>query len=120
MKKKFGLFILFSSLLLVSISVPSAPAQAAPQRIEITAQKFMFKPGEITVKVGQPVTLVLKSVDVGHGLRISEVGVDMKVKAGETAEATFTPTKAGDFVGHCSVFCGSGHGSMVFTLHVVA
>jgi cytochrome c oxidase subunit II len=44
----------------------------------------------------------------------------MKVKAGETAEATFTPTKAGDFVGHCSVFCGSGHGSMVFTLHVVA
>jgi len=120
MKKKLGLIVLFSSLLLTSISIPAARAQAAPQRIEITAQKFMFKPGEITVKVGQPVTLVLKSVDVGHGLRISEVGVDMKVKAGETAEATFTPTKAGDFVGHCSVFCGSGHGSMVFTLHVVA
>ena len=54
MKKKFGLLILFSSLLLASISVPSARAQAAPQRIEITAQKFMFKPGEITVKVGNP------------------------------------------------------------------
>ena len=120
MKRKFGLIVLFSSLLLTSISMPSARAQDAPQRIEITAQKFMFKPGEITVKVGQPVTLVLKSVDVGHGLRIREVGVDMKVKAGETSEATFTPTKAGDYVGHCSVFCGSGHGSMVFTLHVVA
>jgi cytochrome c oxidase subunit II len=120
MKKKIGMFILFSTLLVASISAPSARAQGAPQRIEITAEKFVFKPGEITVKVGQPVTLVLKSVDVGHGLRISGVGVDIKVKAGETAEATFTPTKTGDFVGHCSVFCGSGHGSMVFTLHVVA
>jgi cytochrome c oxidase subunit 2 len=70
--------------------------------------------------VGQPVVLVLKSADVGHGLRIREVGVDIKVKAGQTAEATFTPDKTGDFTGHCSVFCGSGHGSMVFILHVVA
>ena len=31
----------------------------------------------------------------------------------------FTPDKAGDFVGHCSVFCGSGHGGMMLTLHVV-
>ena len=120
MKKTFRLFILFSGLLLASLSGPSARAQAEPQRIEITAQKFFFKPGEITVKVGQPVTLVLTSVDVGHGLRISGVGVDIKVKAGETAEATFTPTKVGDFVGHCSVYCGSGHSSMVFKLHVVA
>jgi cytochrome c oxidase subunit 2 len=120
MRTKFRLFILFSSLLAALISVPSARAQGAPQRIEITAQKFFFKPGEITVKVGQPVVLVLTSVDVGHGLRISGVGVNIKVKAGETAEATFTPTTTGDFVGHCSVYCGSGHGSMVFTLHVVA
>jgi len=120
MKKKISFLILFSTLLVTSISFPSARAQGAPQRIEITAERFTFKPGEITVKVGQPVTLVLKSMDVGHGLRIREVGVDIKVKAGETGEATFTPTKTGDFVGHCSVFCGSGHGSMVFTLHVVA
>jgi len=120
MKENLRLFVLFSSLLLASLSAPWARAQAAPQRIEITAQKFMFRPGEITVKVGQPVVLVLKSLDVGHGLRISDVGVDIKVKAGETGEATFTPTTIGDFEGHCSVYCGSGHGSMVFTLHVVA
>jgi cytochrome c oxidase subunit II len=95
-------------------------AQTAPQRIEITAKRFAFAPSEITVKKGQPVVLVLKSTDVGHGLRIRDFGVDLKVKAGETAQVTITPDKTGDFVGHCSVFCGSGHGSMTFTLHVVA
>ncbi|MGA9022675.1 MAG: cupredoxin domain-containing protein [Terracidiphilus sp.] len=99
---------------------PKVYAQAAPQRIEITAKRFGFTPGEVTLKKGQPVVLVLKSMDVGHGLRVRELGVDMKVKAGGTAEITITPDKTGDFVGHCSVFCGSGHGSMTFTLHVVA
>ena len=97
-----------------------ARGQERPQRIEITAQRFVFKPGEVTVKVGQPVVLVLKSLDVGHGLHIRDLGVNIKVKAGETAEATFTPEKTGDFVGHCSVYCGSGHSSMTFVLHVVA
>ncbi len=103
-----------------TILAPSVRAQASPQRIEITAEKFSFKPGEITVKAGQPVVLVLKSLDVAHGLHIRDLGVDIKVKAGETGEVTFTPSKTGDFIGHCSVFCGSGHGSMTFTLHVVA
>jgi cytochrome c oxidase subunit II len=62
----------------------------------------------------------MRSLDVGRGLHIRDLGVDIKVKAGETAEVTFTPSKTGDFTGHCSVFCGSGRGSMTFTLHVVA
>jgi cytochrome c oxidase subunit 2 len=120
MKKKVMLLVLF----LCAAGSPrfafSARGQATPQRIEITAQRFVFNPGDITVKVGRPVVLVLKSLDVGHGLHIRDLGVDIKVKAGETAEVTFTPSKAGDFSGHCSVFCGSGHGSMTFVLHVVA
>lgn len=99
---------------------PRICAQTAPQRIEITAKRFGFTPGDVTIKKGQPVVIVLKSMDVGHGLRVRELGVDMKVKAGGTAEITITPDKTGDFVGHCSVFCGSGHGSMTFMLHVVA
>ena len=42
-----------------------------------------------------------------------------KVSKGGTAEIAFTPDKTGTFVGHCSVFCGSGHGEMTLTLHVV-
>jgi cytochrome c oxidase subunit 2 len=94
-------------------------AQAAPRRIEVTAKRFAFEPGEITLKKGQPVVLVLEGKDVAHGLRFRELSVDVKVRAGGTAEVQFTPEKVGDFVGHCSVFCGSGHGGMILTLHVV-
>jgi cytochrome c oxidase subunit II len=96
-----------------------APAQEAPKRIEVTAKRFNFEPSDITVKKGQPVVLVLKSDDTAHGLRFRELDVNVTAKKGETAEVPFTPEKTGDFVGHCSVFCGSGHGSMALTLHVV-
>ena len=96
-----------------------AKAQAAPRRIEVTAKRFAFEPGEITLKKGQPVVLVLESKDAAHGLRFRDLNIDVKVRAGGTTEVQFTPDKTGDFVGHCSVFCGSGHGGMVLTLHVV-
>ena len=120
MTKRIMLLVLFLGAAGYAIPSPMAWGQAAPQRIEITAQRFVFKPGEVTVKVGQPVVLVLKSFDVSHGLHIRDLGVNMKVKAGETAEVTFTPNRTGDFAGRCSVYCGSGHGSMTFLLHVVA
>ena len=97
----------------------SVKAQAAPRRIEVTAKRFAFDPGEITVKKGLPVVLVLHGKDAAHGLRFRELNVDVKVSAGGTSEVQFTPDKTGDFVGHCSVFCGSGHGGMMLTLHVV-
>jgi cytochrome c oxidase subunit 2 len=96
-----------------------AAPETQPRRIEVTAKRFSFDPAELTLKKGEPVVLVLKSVDVAHGLRFRELGVDAKVGKGSTSEVQFTPEKTGDFVGHCSVFCGSGHGSMKLTLHVV-
>lgn len=109
-------------ILIVAVGILPArivKAQASPRRIEVTAKRFSFAPGEITVKKGQPVVLVLESKDVAHGLRFRELNVDIKVRAGGTAEVQFTPEKTGDFVGHCSVFCGAGHGSMALTVHVV-
>lgn len=94
-------------------------AQSAPKRVEITASQFSFSPGEVTLKKGQPVILVLKSQDVSHGLRVRELNVAVKVSDHGTAQVQFVPQKTGDFVGHCYVFCGKGHGSMVFTFHVV-
>ena len=37
--------------------------------IEVTAKRFSFDPGDLTLKKGEPVVLVLRSVDVAHGLR---------------------------------------------------
>jgi cytochrome c oxidase subunit 2 len=98
---------------------PSALAEAAPKRIDIATQRFMYTPGEITLKKGEPVVLVFTSSDVTHGIHFKELGVDTKVSKGKPTEVSLTPTQTGDFVGHCSVFCGSGHGSMALTIHVV-
>jgi len=119
---KTRLVLLFVSLAVISTAFfadRSTIAQDAPRRIEVTASKFAFAPGEITLKKNQPVVLVLKSSDVPHGLKFSELNLNVKIDKGGTAELKFTPEKTGDFVGHCSVFCGSGHGSMALKLHVV-
>jgi cytochrome c oxidase subunit 2 len=120
MKRRFMPLVMLIGIVVAGIFPARAvKAQAAPRRIEVTAKRFAFQPGEITLKKGQPVVLVLESKDVAHGLRFRELNVDLKVRAGGTTEVQFTPDKIGDFVGHCAVFCGSGHGGMMLTLHVV-
>ena len=120
MHRKYMLLVLLATVFVVTaISSPILRAEDTPRRLEVTAKRFAFEPGEITLKKGQPVVLVLKSADVAHGIRIRELNVEVKVGKGGTAELKFTPDKTGDFVGHCAVFCGSGHGSMVFKVHVV-
>jgi cytochrome c oxidase subunit 2 len=118
-RKYMQLVLLTAALATAGLSTPMARAEGTPQRIEIAAKRFNFEPGEITLKKGQPVVLVLKSADVAHGIRIRDLNVEVKVGKGGTAEVQFTPDKTGDFIGHCSVFCGSGHGSMIFKVHVV-
>ena len=97
----------------------AAPGQLSARRIEIFAKRFEFTPGEITLKKGEPVVLVLRSVDVTHGLRVRELGIEAKADKGQTREFAFTPDRTGTFVGHCSVFCGAGHGSMTLIIHIV-
>jgi len=94
---------------------------AAPEAksIPISAKRFSYSPSEVTLKQGETVTLVVHSEDVPHGLRVKELGIELKAGKGDTVQTTITPDKTGDFVGHCSTFCGSGHGAMTLTFHVV-
>lgn len=113
---------LLSFLIVLSagfVMAPQSHAENAPRRVEVTAKKFSFEPSVITVKKGETVLLVLKSVDVPHGVRFRELNVDVKANRGGTGQVKFTPQQTGTFVGHCSVFCGSGHGAMTLKLHVV-
>ncbi len=119
MKLKLVVLSLLAAMFTASLFlIHSTSAQTTPRRIEITAKRFGYTPNDITVKKGESVVLVLKSADVPHGLRFKELGIETKVGKGQTAELPFTADKAGDFVGQCSVFCGSGHGGMKLTLHV--
>ncbi len=120
MTKVSFLLLTLTGLILCSAFIdPSTTGRANATQVVVTARRFSFQPAEITVKKGQPVDLVLRSADVAHGLKIRDLNLDIKANKGATADAHFTPGKIGDFIGHCSVFCGSGHGSMQLTIHVV-
>jgi len=106
-------------LLLCSLRNPQrAQAADTPRRIEVTAKRFEYIPADVTLKKGEPVVLVLHSADVAHGVKFAELNLKTDIGTNATSELAFTPDKVGTFVGHCSHFCGSGHGTMVLTLHV--
>jgi cytochrome c oxidase subunit 2 len=90
-----------------------------PQTITIRASRFEFEPNEITVRKGEPVKVIIQSEDVSHGLVIEDLGIRAEVKKGQSATISFTPEATGTFDGKCAHFCGSGHGSMTLTVHVV-
>jgi cytochrome c oxidase subunit 2 len=120
MKTRFLLTTFVAALLLLVLGTPHPiAAEPAPRHIDILAKRFSYEPGEVTLKKGQPVVISLKSTDVAHGIHFKELNLQAKIDKGGTGSLSFTPMQTGDFVGHCSVFCGSGHGGMTLTFHVV-
>lgn len=120
MKTRLLLTTFVAALLLVALgTAPPTSAEPAPRHIDIVAKRFSYEPAEVTLKKGEPVTISLKSADVAHGIHFKELNLQTKIDKGGTGTLSFTPTQTGDFIGHCSTFCGSGHGSMTLTFHVV-
>jgi cytochrome c oxidase subunit 2 len=101
-------------------SAAHASSADAPRRIEITAQRFTYEPDVITLKRGEPVVLVMHSIDVTHGITVDELNLKSEdIKKGKDAEIRFTPEKAGHYIGKCAHFCGKGHGSMTLQIEVL-
>ncbi len=91
-----------------------------PRRIEIIAKRFTYDPDVITLKKGEPVVLVMHSIDVTHGINVDELNLKSEdIKKGKDTEIRFTPEKAGHYIGKCAHFCGKGHGSMTLQIEVL-
>jgi cytochrome c oxidase subunit 2 len=97
-----------------------AGAQPKEQVIKITARKFAFLPGTITLKKGVPATLEFVTADVVMGFNLPDFSVRADIIPGQTAQVKFTPDKTGTFTFLCDIFCGDGHEGMSGTLKVVA
>jgi cytochrome c oxidase subunit 2 len=87
--------------------------------VEIAVKKFEYMPAEITLKKGEPVRLELTSLDRLHGFDLPDLGVRVDVRPDETATVHLTPTKTGQFVFHCDIFCGDGHEDLQGVITVV-
>lgn len=125
MNKTFITRVFFAATLAVlsftfsSTSASAGDATPDPVKIQVVAKRFEYIPADITLKKGVPVVIELTSLDVAHGVKFKELGVEADdIKKNGKAELAFTPNQVGDFVGHCSRFCGAGHGTMTLTLHV--
>ena len=89
------------------------------QVIRISASTFEYKPSEITVKKGVPVTLELVSQDRHHGFKLAEFHLRADIQSGAVETIRFVPDRVGRFTFFCDVFCGDGHEDMSGTLTVI-
>ena len=89
------------------------------QVIRISASSFEYKPSEITLKKGVPVTLELVSEDRHHGFKLSEFHLRVDIQPGVVEKIRFVPDKIGKFTFFCDVFCGDGHEDMSGILRVI-
>ena len=106
------------SLGILAVALPARGAESV-RTITVHAKRYKFLPAEITVSKGEPVRLILISDDVDHGLAVRDLGIRADMPKGKRVVVMVTPDQTGDFKGTCSHFCGAGHGSMMFVVHVV-
>jgi len=78
--------------------------------IEVTAYKYGFYPNPIVVKYGEKVRFLMIAMDVPHGIHIPEFKVDQLLPKGVMKTIEFTASQKGQFMVHCSVYCGPNHG----------
>jgi cytochrome c oxidase subunit II len=86
--------------------------------IEIICQKSHYSPETIRLRKGEPVRLILKSVDVTHGFAIDDLRIAREISPGPPTIVDFTPERSGTFPFYCVVRCGKEHLKMRGTLIV--
>ena len=86
----------------------------AGNMIDLEASMSGFDKTEIRVKVGQPVTIRLTSLDNEHHTdgggkhqwAVDELGVNVIAQPLSSDYVTFTPDKAGAYTFYCDICCG--------------
>jgi cytochrome c oxidase subunit 2 len=110
---------------------PTAASSAQNVAITIASNSatpgvYQFSPAAISVRAGHKVRLTFTNPGMAmHGISIPAYDVNTMIQPASgghasTTQASFTPTKPGVYVLHCTVYCGSGHTSMALRLTVLA
>jgi cytochrome c oxidase subunit 2 len=73
----------------------------------------------LTIPVGRPVELIMKSRDVIHSFFVPAMRVKQDVLPGRFTTLWFTPTMTGNFPLYCAEYCGTSHSAMLGEVHVL-
>ncbi|HLT58708.1 MAG: cytochrome c oxidase subunit II [Limnochordales bacterium] len=85
--------------------------ELAPGRYEVNmrARVWNFNPSEIRIPAGSTVTFYIHSEDILHGFKIQDTTVSLMIIPGQTAKATYTFDRPGEYLFVCHEYCGAGH-----------
>lgn len=103
-----------SAFLIKSALFRPPPPPMAGNVIDIAADMGGFDKDEIRVKVGEPVTLRLTSLDNSHHTdgggqhqwAVDELGLDVIAQPLNSNYVTFTPDEPGTYTFYCDICCG--------------
>ncbi len=99
------------------VATADTPPPPATTVIEVTARQFTYEPNVVTLTVGKPYQVVFRSADTTHGLGgLSALGFSCPngITPEQPCTTNITPTagQVGTYDYACTIFCGSGHGTM--------
>jgi|SRR6266852_5103416 len=103
----------------VATYVAAQPAQPKEKVIKITAKRFDYTPGHLTLKKGEPVILEFTTLDVLMGFNLPDFGVRADIVPDKVTRVRLVPDKTGTFTFLCDIFCGTKHEEMNGRITVV-
>jgi len=103
-----------AGFLLKSAFFKPVPSAMAGNVMDVAADMSGFNKKELRVKVGEPVTLRLTSLDNSHHTdgggkhqwAVDELGVSIVAEPESSAYKAFTPDKPGTYTYYCDICCG--------------
>jgi len=85
-----------------------------------TVEDGGWNPGEIIIRSGERVRLVIRSMDMSHGFQIPELGIDAGViKPGYETVIEVSFERPGEYTFYCSVYSSPLHYKMIGKIVVV-
>ena len=82
----------------------AAKVIAGGREITLAATEWAFAPETITVKLGEPVTIVLVNDGIiEHDVEISDFGLHLHTPPGDSLKGSFVPDKTGTFEFACEI-----------------
>jgi cytochrome c oxidase subunit 2 len=77
--------------------------------VSLRAEFYVFRPEQVRVPAGVPITFRVTSPDVLHGFQIVGTNVNLTVSPGYVSQATVTFDTPGEYLVVCNEYCGLGH-----------
>ncbi len=112
------LVLLAAVFVIICVPIPGKQIDPEDRVVSISASRFSFTPGTVTVNPGDRVTLEVRSTDVVHGLYLDGYDISVTANPGQVATLSFVADRPGSFRFRCSVPCGDIHPFMIGRLRV--